>query len=294
VTDLLTNLLQRGRGRVDALVPRQPSLFEPSPGTRPAPLWPERGDTEVDPVVPAPPMSVRRTREPLVPPPEDPVDDGTEEVVGTRRVRSRRRPDEPADDEPADPAPAQRWATVRPEHTPVVATREAGPVRAPEHTPAPRRPGRAQPRSAAARTEDDRRSPPVDPPPVPARPKDQVGRPAPVIDGPPPPAPAAERSAPRRAAAVDRPDPVRGAGTSPVGALARPPRGILVPPPAHPVPAARVVGHPAVPQAPTVQVTIGRVDIRAVPASAPPRRSPAPRATGLDEYLTERNRRRQA
>ena len=96
MTDLLTNLLQRGRGRVDALVPRQPSLFEPSPGTRPAPLWPERGDTEVDPVVPAPPMSVRRTREPLVPPPEDPVDDGTEEVVGTRRVRSRRRPDEPA------------------------------------------------------------------------------------------------------------------------------------------------------------------------------------------------------
>ncbi len=59
---------------------------------------------------------------------------------------------------------------------------------------------------------------------------------------------------------------------------------------------------PAVPVAPPqratpdVHVTIGRVEIRAVPAATPqrPTRRAAPRPLSLDDYLAERNRRSRA
>jgi hypothetical protein len=46
----------------------------------------------------------------------------------------------------------------------------------------------------------------------------------------------------------------------------------------------------APPPAPTIHVTIGRVEVRATaPAAPPPQRRPAPRRMSLDEYLTQRS-----
>jgi hypothetical protein len=45
-------------------------------------------------------------------------------------------------------------------------------------------------------------------------------------------------------------------------------------------------------EAPTVTVHIGRIEVRAVSESAPPRPPSAPRASRLDAYLTARNRER--
>jgi hypothetical protein len=70
-----------------------------------------------------------------------------------------------------------------------------------------------------------------------------------------------------------------------------PPPSAFAAPPVLPGP----VGDPAPPPEPTVHVTIGRVEVRAVTAPArPPRAAPAARTMSLDEYLAERNQRRQA
>ncbi|GAP66350.1 hypothetical protein MBSD_n1657 [Mizugakiibacter sediminis] len=60
-------------------------------------------------------------------------------------------------------------------------------------------------------------------------------------------------------------------------------------PPAAPRPRTQAAAMPAAPASETVvQVSIGRIEVRAAPA-APARRRDEPRPTRLDDYLRQRN-----
>jgi hypothetical protein len=264
MTDFLSDLLRRSRGQAGGLAPRLPSLFEPvaeaaqaaadEPLPPPAAGWPP----PVDPPAPAPGWRDDPGR---------PTSDGAmAPPPGAVAARG------PADDAPERPPAARpelvdqrldelEWQLAVPAETPPPERRPGSPEPARPRA----RAGRPAPAATTARTDAAAAAPGILGAPrgeVPAR--DRPDRPPPPVGSHPP--------RPGRLTAPAPPDP-------PAVGPRRP-----QPPPA--------AGDPAPP--PTVRVTIGRVEIRAVPGPPPARRPPAARATSLDDYLSERNRRRQA
>lgn len=118
---------------------------------------------------------------------------------------------------------------------------------------------------------------------------------APPLSPPSPPvAPRSARIAPQRAMSVPTPAAparasVQAAPAAAVASRASQPRSAASPAP--PRPRAQVPAMPAAPATETVvQVSIGRIEVRAAPAtSAPSRRRDEPRPTRLDDYLRQRS-----
>ena len=312
MTDFLTDLLERSRGHGAALSPRIPSVFEPPPAdtSRPAwadSLWPAGEDAVTsaaeDAVGPAALDTIRLAA-------QAPVASAERMPAGRRPQPSppaAARPEGqlPAPSRATPPAPAHIPARI-PARTParVPARTEGGEIgHQPTGQPAMLRAGSAvPPAAAAAETAPDRATVTV-PQPGPAGHRPAVaGRLAGV-----------SRAGDQRVPPLQiQPDTTERAGpgalpppAAHVGELLPPRPGLLtVPQPGvfavPPVPAGPV-GDPVPPPEPTVHVTIGRVEIRAVAARAPAARpapaarsAPAARAMSLDEYLAERNQRRQS
>jgi hypothetical protein len=262
MTDFLTDLLERSRGQVSGLVPRIPSLFEPP-----------RGDT--------PRLAG-----------EDTVRLPAEAPVAAGRMPSARLP------QPSPQATASPQAAARPEDRIPAPSREAVP---PSPTRIPARIGR-QPTGEPAMPQ----AAPLVPQATTAAPQTEPAVHRPRAAGRPPAAVSrgGDQRVPRLEIEKEMAErPGRGALVPPAAAVGEslpPPRlglltmpqlGAFAAPPVLPGP----VGDPAPPPEPTVHVTIGRVEIRAVTAPARPARpASAARAMSLDEYLAERNQRRQA
>jgi hypothetical protein len=289
MTDFLTDLLERSRGQGAGLAPRIPSVFEPARGDTP---WLAGDDT----LQPAAEETFRLA-------PDDTLRLAAEAQAAAERMPAARRPQPSpqaaASQEGQIPAPSREVPT--PTAARVPARTEGGEIgRRPAGEPAIPQAGTAVPQAAAAA---------------------ETARELLAEVAVPRPEPAGHRSraAGRLAAAVSRggdqrvplpetePEtterPRRGALPPPAarvgeplppprpGLLTVPPPGAFAAPPVLPGP----VGDPAPPPEPTVHVTIGRVEVRAVTAPArPPRAAPAARTMSLDEYLAERNQRRQA
>ena len=267
MTDFLTDLLERSRGHGAALSPRIPSVFEPPPADTSRPAWADS----------------------LWPAGEDAVTSAAEDAVGPAALDTIRLAAQ------APVASAERMpAGRRPQPSPPAAARPEGQLPAPSRA--------TPPAAAAAETAPDRATVTV-PQPGPAGHRPAVaGRLAGV-----------SRAGDQRVPPLQiQPDTTERAGpgalpppAAHVGELLPPRPGLLtVPQPGvfavPPVPAGPV-GDPVPPPEPTVHVTIGRVEIRAVAARAPAARpapaarsAPAARAMSLDEYLAERNQRRQS
>jgi hypothetical protein len=292
MTDFLTSLLERSRGLGLGLAPRIPSVFEPPGAGEP---WLAGGET----VLPA-----------GTPPPSRPPSGS----AAGDRIPARSR-----EATPPDPGPGLGGDAGGTGTGPPAAARSAippaGTVAPPAGTVAPRPAAAASdaerelladfavPRAGPARR---RLGPGIEPGTTAAPPAARIRPAAPEEAAAYPPVPAAALgpAPPREQPATDR-----GSGSEPGGAALRaveplPPRpGTLTPPsplsvplvlPERPRPAGVPAAMPAPAPKPTVHVTIGRVEIRAVTAAAPPaRRSPAARSTSLDEYLAQRNQRRQ-
>ena len=285
MTDFLTDLLERSRGQGTALVPRIPSVFEPAPdGTlrfaREDIIQPGAEHT----ARPAAPDTARlATQAPAVTPERmpaprwpQPSPQATARPEGQLPAPSRTAPAAPAriparaeggetGRQPAgEPAIPQARAAVPPA---AETTRELlAKVAVPPPETADHRPRAARPATALSRGGDEGVPPPEIKP-------ETTERPGPGAL-PPPPARVGETLSPPRP-----------------GLLTVPPLDAFAAPPVPPGPA----GDPAPPPEPTVHVTIGRVEIRAVTAPVPSARpASAARAMSLDEYLTERNQRRQA
>jgi hypothetical protein len=288
MTDFLTDLLQRSRGQATELAPRLPSIFEPAGGEAPSPA----GEEPVwQPTAVGWAASAGPDDPALAPSPEQVQQDSGRIPAWSRDDGEigRRPPDRPVTPgtEPDNELePRLVVQTLLPRSEPVGSSlRSAGPHVAGVSLDGA---GRALPSAVDAETMG-RREPADRLHPLPsAAPQEHVGADRvlgfPRSDGPQP---------------LDGPPPPR------LGALSVPPRpGTLsVPPPPGTLSAprggdeapSRVGGHSTPPPEPTVHVTIGRLEIRAVTAPLPPaRRPPAARTMSLDEYLSERNRRRQA
>jgi hypothetical protein len=264
MTDFLADLLERSRGQVSGLVPRIPSVFEPPRGGT---SWPAGTDTVRMPA--DAPAAAGRVPSEGVPQPS-PGAGPSRRAGPSRQAAARPRSRIPAPSPEAVPPGSLRIpARTGPRAAGEPALPQAGPL-VPHATAGTRPAGPAAHRPRPPATVSgggDQRVP------RPEIEQDMAERRGPGALGPP-------------AATVGEPlpPPRRGLLTTP-----RP--GAFAGSPAFPGPA----GDPAPPPEPTVHVTIGRVEIRAVTAPAPPARpAPAARAMGLDEYLAERNQRRQA
>jgi hypothetical protein len=93
--------------------------------------------------------------------------------------------------------------------------------------------------------------------------------------------PAAGAPEPTAATDTARPDP------APLPSLAAPFPHAMAPPP-HRAPAAFAVASEATPRAPDVVISIGRIEVRAVPTAAARPATPPPDTTRLDRYLEAR------
>jgi hypothetical protein len=171
----------------------------------------------------------------------------------------------------------------------------------PEPVPSPEPEAQPPPEAPATRAEEAREPPPAavtrreEPAPrevieqVVAKEPEQV-LPPPVETPEPEPAPARPQPAPsrpvqarRRETAPARPEPVAQPPAAAPSKLVGKPQPLLASRPPY-----RLLGpERELPQAPTVRVTIGRVDVRAVAPERPvERRLKQPRRMSLDEYLS--------
>ena len=278
MSDFLSRLAERSTGTPPALRPRVPSTFEPwpavDPGSEmPTPAAPPSAAQPARAGAPPPVATARPTRElrsASVAPsrtawPPTPADapDGDDRPL--EATTSRTHSPAPAPLAPALSAAATGpGADAPPRTVPAPASRHG----APDHSPEPAGPAR-QTRAAAASSRQARRQASAPPAPERAAP---AAAPAPVAARAAAHAPRDEDAvAPSREAAspsADRPAGVVGRRRSgPASTPGRAGEGTL-----------------------TVEVTIGRVEVRAAPAPPPHaarRPAPGPRVT-LDEYLAER------
>ncbi|QGZ38233.1 hypothetical protein IP92_01464 [Pseudoduganella flava] len=254
MTSFLQRLALRGNGTLPVLRPRLPGLFEPPAGVAALPVGDDGGADDAA-AMPAPAEQGRtRTMHPSSPAPERITRDESDTSIARMPQGAS-----PSSAEPVRAVTAAQ-ALTRPE---------------PQHHAATA----AHPNVIA-----------------------------PVIE-PPAPSPVAHASLPRQQTAMpERPR------LQPPAALDRSPidddRAALhrSPPPATPAPAltpsvpsapdavraARAAQPAAATPLPTVQVTIGRVEVRATQApAAPVRQSSRPQPTSLDDYLRQRDGRRE-
>lgn len=288
MTDFLTDLLGRGRGETIELAPRLPSIFEP--------MTPEAFQSEWDGPV-APPPAGDETQPTVLPslPPRRVPAEGTPPPTGSTAewnppstaprtyddVVALRRPVADAD------AGAARSAMVEvPDRRPVTPNVVARTESVADMLGPSRKEPPAVSEATRTRPDDDARPVRPDPgehqhpsTPRPASADHRSGQaPAPGVRHRHDPAPPADDSS-------------RRPGTVPTTLWPQAPRV----PPRRAEPRPVSVGDTGDPPEPTVHVTIGRLEIRAVPAAAPPaRRARSVPPMSLDEYLTERNGRRQA
>lgn len=268
MTDFLTDLLERSRGQVTGLVPRIPSVFEPPQGDTPRLAGTDTARMPAD-----TPSAADGVPSAGLPRPS-PDAAASRQAEPSRQAAIRPQGRIPAPSlETVPPSPARIPARTGRRPTGDPATPQAGPLvshataAARQVEPAGHRPGAAGRPAAAASHGGDQRVPRLE---IDQEMAERLGRGA---LAPP-------------AAAVGEPLPPPRPGL-----LTMPQPGTFAGPAALPGPA----GDPAPPPEPTVHVTIGRVEIRAVTAPAPPSRpAAAARAMSLDEYLAERNQRRQA
>lgn len=258
MTGFFEGLLARERWRASDLTPRVPALFEPEAPGRAANLAGSLAGTWLDTEV-TPTAQVRQTA-PQTPRPSDAAT-----ASGALPLRASLVP---VAEELVEPPIT---ATLRAPISTVRGSQLARPVATPVTTPdAPTTTSTAGPESTRGLRETA--ATPLQEPPVRARTM---------------PEPASSRvgitpSDPARATQRD------GREVDPGHDRGRP--GVLRPMPL-PVPATGPESGPVAP--PNVQVSIGRVEIRAVPAAVahPERRRTRSPATTLDDYLIERNRR---
>ena len=289
MTDFLTDLLERSRGQVSGLVPRIPSVFEPARGDTPWPAgeetvrlaaeapaaegMPSAGRAQPSPQATAWPQATTRPESRIPAPSREAMPPGPARIparTGRGGETGRQPAREPAMPRPETIAPQARSATPQ---TQSLVPHTESPV--PRAEPAAPRTGPLVPHAAAAGETERELLAELAVPRVPllAIEPERAERTQQGV----PPHPAAPAGAP-----LPPPRP---------GLLTVPQPGAFGAPPALPGPA----GDPAPPPEPTVHVTIGRVEIRAVTAPAPPTRpASAARTMSLDEYLAERNQRRQA
>jgi len=254
MSDFLGHLAARIVDPERAVRPRLASRFEPvSPA---APALPDNGGLQ------GPSLVEVRAEEPAIaPPPARSLRPATAAPAAPEATA------EEAEREPA-PAPSRRRR----------ARRRSGAEDAPAlSAPLPR--PRQEPLQAQVR-------------PAPSRP-----RMGPTPSSEPDGAPAVREPADspssrgRRLSARDGPEPADSPAPRPPPTFAAPPSGTtaaLLAPPARAVLAPRAKQPPE----PTIQVTIGRIEVRATPPPAPSTRPPttAPAAVSLDEYLRQRSK----
>ena len=259
MSDFLSELVTRGRGLGIELVPRIPSLFESTPG----PVFGTGSEEPDERVEPA------RHDAPAVSGPHRPVDESMPPP----------RPAPPPDPQAAAPASRAAASRAAAEEGRRVVVETAAPMRsradAGDRAGALRVPaGQADPRTPPPRAATEGA------PPGPAVRDDRPGDARPEPSGARDPGTGTDSSStPRRQEPAYRPE------------RSAPPRVEVV---ATRRDSASPRGdEPGAPAEPTVHVTIGRVEIRAVAAPTPAvRRGEPQRATSLDDYLAQRNRRR--
>ena len=328
MTDFLTSLLERSRGLDRGLMPRLPSVFEPPPGNSPAPgdspapgnsqppgnqphppiraPQPPGQDAQPPARVPQPPARVPQPPDDASPAPKQPRPDSMimssfgqylsrtahdHEAQPMARQAVVREPGRTAG-EPAIPQAetvAPRAATVSETELELLAG-----IALPHAGPAGRPPRSAVPQALAVR----------EAPAVPAVPEALAVPAVPealAVPAVPREHTARQQDSASQASASRQPrgEPHPPGERLPVGEPQSPPRlGTLAAPPQLGFFAAPRPPAPVPPPEPTVHVTIGRVEIRAVTAPAPSarreQREQAARTMSLDEYLAERNQRRRA
>lgn len=328
MSDYLANLVARSIDPTPAVRPRLATRFEPaSPGTA-QPWSPPAGESGLaeETVAVRPPQAAGRAR---ARPPVDEAEAGVPHPVGSAAPPPQRRARREQDAEDASPRPLvatvevslatdrsavavapgrgerrpQTPATVAPRHS-EEAAEESGLT---DHPAAAAAPNRGEPRPQVPANAASRHS----------------GEPMPAEDG-------SRRGRARRVPALDRAEPQSSTRAALSTSLPRPERPDLPPASAHArppaaavVPSVRALSterrpaddrapavpprqrltveenmpvwvRPAAPAAePVIQVTIGRIEVRATPAAAPaPRPRPAASpAMSLEEYLRRRSRR---
>ncbi len=296
MTDFLANVAGRALDRAPVLRRRRPSLFEPSPDA-PAPAHlgtTRRDDDDVVPeLAPAPAARARRQRarrtDPVAATPRVEPETDRSRLAAPRAATEARRSDETdaaATDRPS-PAPSEER---------VVRRESSSTARPDERASAPRR---AEPADRVVETTVvERRTVRETVVLTPERRPEAVAIAPPAVARPQP-APALRVSEP---AIVERPradeaPPAREPGRSPERDLHAPVPAPSIRPAlvamARSTPSraerARAGGAAMSTAAPTIQVTIGRIEVRGTPASSskPAPRSAAP-TLSLDEYLRSR------
>jgi len=307
MTDFLTDLLERSRGQGSGLAPRVPSVFEPvggavprlAGGAVPGPVGGALpglaggavpGPAGEEPVLPA--ARPQRSRQAAAWPEGRnaapfretvPLEPAPEPALGPARIPARAGSDGQTGPQAAGPAipPA---GTVALQAEAVDGTeRVLADVAVPRAEPAGRRPGLVRPAVTSRRGDQQDPLLALKPETAARQQRGTLTRPAPTA--------APHQHAPEDLGPGDRPGSGPLSDDGPLsprpGLLTAPQLAAFAAPPERPGPAA--------PAEPTVHVTIGRVEIRAVSAPAPPaRRAQAARMMSLDDYLAERNQRRQA
>jgi hypothetical protein len=285
MTDFLTDLLERSRGQGAGLEPRIPSVFEPARGDTPRLPWEDtfqlaaQAPAEVAEQLPAaggpqPSPGAAAWPEGQVPapfreaPPSAPA-----------RIPARTEAGEIGRQPASKPAKLRAGTAVPPAPAAAGAAREPlANVAVPRPEPAGHRPVAADRSVAAVSLNGDQRVPLPETAKTPKTPEAAEATEATERPG--------RRALAPPAARVGEPLPPPRPGL-----LTVPPPGAYAGPPVLSGP----VGDPPPQPEPAVHVTIGRVEIRAVTAPArPARTAPAARTMSLDEYLAERNQRRQA
>jgi hypothetical protein len=280
----VSNFLQRqiaraGAGLSAVVRPRLPSLFEPAPRDQPA-LELEAPGLAVE--SDAQPAAIRR-RGPTLAPDDARVED-------PMRAPSTERRDEAADRTPLAPSRAGRKTGASPLEG-FFSRHDDGPRAEPE---APRSPRAAGAIGAAAPPKEARSLPRA-----PTREMTmEAARPT-TLEEPPPPARRAERHpmlAPNEHAS-SRPIAPRPRSIA-IDAWSAPTlrtREVASPAPVTrgPSPRALPLREPPRPPAPTIEITIGRIEVKAASPVAPPARRPAARGPSeLETYLRGKGGRR--
>ena len=307
MSDFLDHLVTRSLGLThpaSTLQPRPLSLFEtPAPPAAPFASALPSDDQPLDVSEAAPVVSaVRRARQPL-----------SRGIEGARETRETGEPDAPSP-QPRAVSGAPRMERSPRERPPVPAALPQAavppilpgktPPAAPKTSPSAPRSSRRLAVEPAALSPEPPRAPAAPPIRLTTAPREPTGAHRPASAAPAlEPAPRASWQAPREPSrTIERPSPLAG-----VRPLLEAPASLSAGQPAiEPLPAPLAMLQPrveiAVPfspalrpdePAPVIQVTIGRVEVRATPPPSPAsaRRPPAPAVPTLDEYLRRRNRR---
>jgi hypothetical protein len=304
--DFFERLIDQALGVDGAIAPRLRSLFEPAPQAAMAPEWQEETsapDAMADafqddsPLPPSSPRAapVRAPQQDIAPPARDapptPVHEPQQDTAASRReVRpktaktARSRAPTPVHEPQRDTAPPA--LEVPPRTATTARLRAPMPVAGADEGEAPAAalplPAHVEAAVLLPHHVEIARAPPAEPAPLPVSPT---------------PARRRDRSAPAPALLPSR-SPAADAAASPQlvpDARMAVERIFLTPPPAsrQQRPDDRRDHDWAEPAAPTVNITIGRVEVRAVtaPAAKPRAEARGPQPLGLDEYLKRRGAR---